>query len=161
MFLLNVTLNSGKTIQQFPKNRDENAISKWVPLFNEILDNGIIPVPDHPDFLVNGGSQNSDMFLTIWAGPWVSREPIVTIGVGVKSKSAKSNWNALHAAQDLPLVTDPSKSPRTPWVASRIHSGLANHSHAATWTGETTATVGWAWLEFVEIRKKNNKNSFN
>lgn len=148
--LHHVTLTTGHVRRQARDEVGEDAIAAVAELLDGILQGARMPVRV-PGYLVNGRHLGRDLITTVWRGPWEDRRPVLTTGVGLRSRSAPRLWRILHDHQETlpaPLVTDPGHPPPVPWVADRIEIGAALHPDVLEWTGDWARCLGWAWADY-------------
>lgn len=152
--LYHVTLMTGHVARQSRDDVSQDAIDVVAELLDGILQGAHLPLPV-PGYLVNGTHFGRDLIATVWRGPWVTRVPILTTGVGLRSRSAPRLWRELHAhpeALPAPLATDVNAPPPVPWIADRIEAGALLHTDALAWTGDWARCLGWAWMDYVSAR---------
>jgi hypothetical protein len=148
-----ITLNTGHAVKQHRSSVSDGAVTSVSELFDGVLRGARLPVPGFNSYLFNATHSGRDLIITVWRGPWERRAPIVTIAVGLRSRSAPQLWRIMHGQSTVPLKTKLDELPRVPWVADRLEFGAAMNTDALEWTGDFSRCVAWAWMEYTEARR--------
>lgn len=151
-YLHHVTLTTGHVARQRREDISDAAVEAVSEMLDGILQGAHVAVPGQPRYRANGTHHGRDLIVTLWAGPWEARSPILTTGVALKSRSAPRLWRELHAHPEtlpMPLATAAEAPPPTPWIADRLEAGAIQHTDALAWTGDWSRCLGWAWMEYA------------
>lgn len=162
-YLHHVTLTTGDSRRSYRSEVSREAVD----LCSELLDDAIAQPKIHtviprvrPQCTMTATAEGRALIVTIWGPPTELRgsapvrPPLVTMGVGVHSRSGAKLWSLLHSGREAELATDPDECPPEPWVGVRMEVGVALTPEATEWLGDLERCLGWAWVEADERRRE-------
>ena len=104
-----------------------------------------VAIPGFDDYFFSGGHvSGGGLFGTVWH----SGNPLVTIIMAVRSRSAAKLWHELHRHATLPPKTDINTPPQVPWIAASLTASAILDCDAMQWLGYFEQCIAWAWVDY-------------
>lgn len=149
--LWHVTLTTGHGRESPRSEVLERTVTMLAPVVERALAGERVADPLPPGYTLTGTDYGPCAQFVVEAESEDGPEPILTLGVATHSRCGAGMWRALHEGR-AELATDPEHSPGLPWLADRIEPGMALHPDAASWTGDLSRSLAWAFVEIQEGR---------
>lgn len=146
-YIVRADLARGELTRSHAGEIAPDAVAAMADALDLIVAGQPAPVPGRPGYWLTGAHRGQVLIVTLDAGRRPDADPLLTVGICLRSRDSARLWGMLHDGQAA-LLTRSDDPPSAPWMAERIEAGAALHMDAMRWSGSLARAVAWAWMEY-------------